>query len=152
MGLLNCGRHQHHVAPCISLTPSSTVMENSYLAVKARESINSAQATHSKIINQPVRAPTTQSFVVYFDGVTERKKFAVNLVREMSRHSTRWRKYHQCLRVRTPCLHSNINEFLSEPSAIMTHTQPRHSMSENDEALFEHWHKGTPPFGNKSHS
>ena len=37
MGLLNSGRHQHHVAPCISLTPSSTVMENSYLAAKARE-------------------------------------------------------------------------------------------------------------------
>ena len=37
MGLLNSGRYQHHVAPCISLTPSSTVMENSYLAVKERE-------------------------------------------------------------------------------------------------------------------
>ena len=37
MGLLNSGRYQHHVAPCISLTPSSTVMGKSNLAVKARE-------------------------------------------------------------------------------------------------------------------
>ena len=37
MGLLNSGRYQHHVGPCISITPSSTGIENSYLAVKARE-------------------------------------------------------------------------------------------------------------------
>ena len=63
MGPLNRGR-QHHVAPCISLTPSSAGIVNSYLAAKARESINSVQATDSKIVNQPVRAPTTQSSVV----------------------------------------------------------------------------------------
>ena len=107
-----------------------------------RESINSVQAPHSKIVNQPVRAPTTQSSIVSSDGVSEIEKFGVNLVRVMSEYSTRLRKNHQCLRGRTPCLHSNINEFLSEPLQSW-HTQQRHSMSE--EALFEHSHKGTRP-------
>ena len=58
--------------------------------------------------------------IVSSDGVSE--KFAVNLFREMSEYNTRWQKTLQCLRGRTPCLHSNINEFLTEPSAINTHT------------------------------
>ena len=65
--------------PGISPTPSSTARENSYLAAKARGSINSVQAPHSKIVNQPVRAPTTQSSIVSSDGENEIEKFAVNL-------------------------------------------------------------------------
>ena len=95
---------------------------------------------HLKIVNQPVRAPTTQSSIVSSDGVSEIEKFAVNLVRVMSEHSTHLRKNHQCLRGQTPCLHSNINELLSEPSAIMAHTAEAFNERESEEVLFEHSH------------
>ena len=146
---LNRGRREHHVVPCISLTPSSTAREISYYAAKARESINSVQEPHSKIVNQPVRSQTTQSSIALSDGVCEIEKFAVNPILVMSEYSTRLQKNHQSLRGRTPCLHSSINKFLSEPSplqSLVTQTQQRHSMSESDEARFQHSHKGTRPY------
>ena len=101
---LNRGRREYHVVLCISLTPSSTARENSYLATKARESINSVQPTHSKIVNQPMRAPTIQSSIVSSDGVSEIEKFVVNLVLVISEYSTRLRKNHKYLRGLTPML------------------------------------------------
>ena len=122
---LNRGRREHRVVPCISLTPPSTARENSNFAAKAKESINSVQEPHSKIVNQPLRAPTTQSSIDSSKGVSEIENFAVNLVLVISEYSTRLRKKLQCLRGRILCLHCNINEFLSEPCAIIRDTHSR---------------------------
>ena len=66
--------------PCIS--HAVQYCQRMLLPRSKSESINSVQETHSNIINQPVRTPTTQLSIVSSDGVS--KKFAVNLVRVMS--------------------------------------------------------------------
>ena len=97
----------------------------------------------------------TQSSIISSNGVSEIKKFALNLVLVISGHNTRLRKNHQCLRGRTPCLHSNINEFLSEPSAIIRDTHTAEAFSERERRgavrTFAQGNTTVLPAGIKSH-
>ena len=111
-----------------------------------RGSINYVQAPHSKIVNQPVRAPTTQSSIVSSDGVSETEKLAVSLVRVKesqmpSRTNPVLAQQRQRVSVRAFCIHGT------------PHTQQRHSMSESEEALsLAQGNTTILPVGIKSHS
>ena len=133
-------RSQHHVAPFISLTPSSTGREKSYLAAKTRALIlykDTLQHWQSACEN------TDNTAVHSFIRCSE--KFVVNLVREKSGCSRRWRKNHQCLRGRTPRLHSKHKEFLSR--ALRNHD------THTADAFNEREQRGAKlPVGIKSHS
>ena len=112
---------------------------------RARETKNSVQATHAKIVNQPVRAPKTQSSVLSSAGVSEREKSLLRISFE------RWAGIARVDESITNAFEDNPvlaqqNQRVSLRTLCNRDTQPRHSMNESDETLFEHCHKETRPY------
>ena len=110
---------------------------------RERESIDSVQVTHSNIINQSVRAPTTQPSVVSSDGGSE--EFAGKLIREMNEHSPHALAKESPMPTRINLVLAQQQQRVSVRVLCNQHTQQRHSTTESGEALFEHWHKGRRP-------